>query len=201
MPRARSVSVIQGGLTTLTRMPRGASSAAARANPSRPAFTRLIAPLPGMGERARMPVVKVKQPPSRTESRPKRTRELEVGVRELGEGPEAGLTGRAHHGVDRADRLVHPADGLRLGDVHGNRRGSTHPYDLVVLLEGRHDGPADGARGADDEHAHSCLLRCSPELRRRNRDRLAIEVLHPLYLRTAANGIRVTPVPVTSSLY
>ena len=50
MPSAASVSVTQGGLTTLTRMPRGASRAAARAKPSSPAFTRLIAALPGIGE-------------------------------------------------------------------------------------------------------------------------------------------------------
>src|SRR5205814_8706557 len=70
MPSACSVSVTQGGLTALIRIPRGASSAAARAKPSRPAFTRLITPLPREGCWARMPVVMVIEPPSVREPSP-----------------------------------------------------------------------------------------------------------------------------------
>src|SRR2546427_8975453 len=71
MPSACRVSVTQGGLTTLMRIPRGASSAAARAKPSSPAFTRLIAALPRDGCWARMPLVSVIEPPSTTEPSPR----------------------------------------------------------------------------------------------------------------------------------
>src|SRR5438477_575224 len=59
MPSCVKVSETHGGLTTLTRMPRGASSAAARTKASTPALTRLMAPLPGAGARLRMPLVPV----------------------------------------------------------------------------------------------------------------------------------------------
>lgn len=59
---ALKVSVTQGGETTLMRMPRGASSAAARVNPSNPALTRLIAALPTVGWWERMPLVSVIEP-------------------------------------------------------------------------------------------------------------------------------------------
>src|SRR5437763_14553334 len=74
IPYAMSVSVTHGGLTTLTRIPRGASSAAARAKPSTPALTRLIAPLPFIGCCDSTPLVSVNDPPSRTLVRPYRTR-------------------------------------------------------------------------------------------------------------------------------
>src|SRR2546422_7131831 len=74
MPSACRVSVTQGGLTTLIRMPRGASRAAARAKPSSPAFTRLIAALPRDGCWARTPLVIVIEPPSTTEASPYLTR-------------------------------------------------------------------------------------------------------------------------------
>src|SRR5438067_10129516 len=66
IPSARNVSVTQGGLTTLTRMPLGASSAAARAKPSTPALTRLTAAEPDIAVLASTPEVSVKEPPSRT---------------------------------------------------------------------------------------------------------------------------------------
>jgi hypothetical protein len=50
---ALCVSLAHGGLTAFTRMPRRASSAAALTKPSTPAFTKLMAPLLGIGERAR----------------------------------------------------------------------------------------------------------------------------------------------------
>src|SRR5207253_8507935 len=74
MPSACRVSVTQGGLTTLIRIPRGASSAAARVKPSRPAFTRLTAPLPRDGCWARMPLVMVIEPVSTTAPSPYLTR-------------------------------------------------------------------------------------------------------------------------------
>jgi len=58
MPSLLKVSDSQGGLTALTRMPLGASSAAARTKPSSPALTRLIAPLPGKGQRLACPLVR-----------------------------------------------------------------------------------------------------------------------------------------------
>src|SRR5207249_6077174 len=83
MPSACRVSVTQGGLTTLMRMPRGASSAAARAKPSSPAFTRLIAALPRDGCWARTPLVIVIEPPSTTEPSPYLTRRSEEHTSEL----------------------------------------------------------------------------------------------------------------------
>src|SRR2546427_2462262 len=83
MPSACRVSVTQGGLTTLMRIPRGASSAAARAKPSSPAFTRLIAALPRDGCWARTPLVIVIEPPSTIEPSPYLTRRSEEHTSEL----------------------------------------------------------------------------------------------------------------------
>ena len=67
------VSRTHGGDTTLMRIPRGNSKAAARAKDSTPALTRLIEALPGVGCWLSMPLVRVKEPRSAMCGSPSRT--------------------------------------------------------------------------------------------------------------------------------
>src|SRR2546430_17288922 len=81
--------------------------------------------------------------------------EVEISIRELVEGLEAGLTGRADHGADLADLGVEASDRCRVRYVHAQGRLLvTRQQNLVSSAELRGDGLTDGASSTDEEDAH-----------------------------------------------
>jgi hypothetical protein len=154
-----SVSVTQGGLTTLTRMPRGASRAAARVKPSRPQLTRLMAALLCIGIRARMPLVVVIEPPSFTEAKLVAQRERKVLVGELGQRLPGAAAGRADDGIEPAGAGVHLRDGGWVGDIDAEVRAAAAGGEHFVARGKRFDDlAADGAVSADDQNSHARIV-------------------------------------------
>ena len=143
MPNFTSVSFTQGGLTALIRFLRGISSVAARTKPSSPALTIDMDALPGIGRIARMPVVRVIEPPSRAILRHPGNQDLShrlaaeaklvVGVRQLGERLECCVAGARDHRIDAAGLLEHGSDRGGVVQIDFEIAGARCRKDIVVL--------------------------------------------------------------------
>jgi len=149
-------------------MPRGSSSAAARANPSRPALTRLIAAPPrhrplrqhAAGQRQRSPVGDERVADTHKVDLAHQLvaqRDGEVVIRKSVEWAEAGFAGRRDHRVDATERLEQRLDRRLRAQVDAKIAAAlADGDDFVAGGECGDNRLADRPARTDDDDTHAC---------------------------------------------